>query len=446
MKHLVIIVLSAFLLISCNKKYNKSNDTIIIIGAGMSGLAAAKELTENGVENVIILEAQDRVGGRVRTDYSLGVAFDEGASWIHGPDGRNPITDLATSAGITTFLTDDDNAIVYNTDGTAYSDSYYAQQDSDFEDAIKAIENGGTQNQSFETVYSSLYSDKVNNAFWKFMLSSYIEFDTGGDISKLTSKYFYDDSSYSGDDVIVTNGYDKLPEMLAKNLDIRYNQKVTKIDYNKNNKIIVTASGQEFEADVVICTVPLGVLKKGVITFSPELSDEKQEAISQLEMGSINKFLLVWDTPFWDVDKQYIGYTPQEKGKFNFYLNMSKFTSANALMTFAFGDYGKTTETMSDTEVIAKIMTHLRNMYGQTIPEPTDMLRTKWGSNEFTYGSYSFVTVGGSSEAYNTLAESVDDRLYFAGEHTSFKYRSTVHGAYNSGIDAASELLKRFRK
>ena len=446
MKQLIIIFLAAFALISCNKKYKKSKDTVIVIGAGMSGLAAAKELIDNGVVNVIVLEAQDRVGGRVRTDYSLGVAFDEGASWIHGPDGRNPITDLASSAGAETFFTDDDNVIVYNTDGTVYTDAYYTQQDADFEDAIKAIENAGTEDKSWETVYSSLYSSKVEDPFWKFMVSSYIEFDTGGDIGKLTSKYFYDDSEYSGDDVIITNGYDKIPEMLAKDLDIRYNQKVTKIDYNKNNKIIVTASGQEFEADAVICTVPLGVLKKDVITFSPELSDEKKEAISQLDMGSINKFLLVWDAPFWDTDKQYIGYTPQEKGKFNFYLNVSKFTTVNALMTFAFGDYGLTTESMSDEEVIDAIMVHLRNMYGQTTPDPTEMLRTKWSENEFTYGSYSFVAFGGSSEAYNTLAESVDDRLYFAGEHTSFKYRSTVHGAYNSGVDAASELLKRFKK
>ena len=136
MKNLTIVVIIAFSLLSCNKKYIKSEDTVIVIGAGISGLATAKELKDNGVEHVIILEASDKSGGRMKTDRSLGFAFDEGASWIHKPIG-NPITDLAIEAGATTFLTDDENIIVYDQDGTAYSDETTGVEEDAFEKAVK---------------------------------------------------------------------------------------------------------------------------------------------------------------------------------------------------------------------------------------------------------------------------------------------------------------------
>jgi monoamine oxidase len=125
--------------------------------------------------------------------------------------------------------------------------------------------------------------------------------------------------------------------------------------------------------------VPLGVLKEEVISFTPALPSRLQSPIDKLEMGAINKFLCVWDTPFWDTDLQYIGYTPETKGKFNYFINVGKFTTANALMAFAFGDYSKSTEDMSDTEVIDEIMGHLKSIYGDNIPNPTSFLRTKWG-------------------------------------------------------------------
>ena len=91
-------------------------------------------------------------------------------------------------------------------------------------------------------------------------------------------------------------------------------------------------------------------------------------------------------------------------------------------------------------------MNNLKTIYGNDIPNPKEMLRTKWNANENALGCYSYVQQGGESNAYNVLAKSIDDRIYFAGEHTSFDYRGTVHGAYVSGVVAADEVLKRFKK
>lgn len=412
-----------------------TNKKILIIGAGIAGLAAAKYFKERGVE-VVLIEAQEKVGGRLRTDRSVGVAFDEGASWIHGPEG-NPITALATAAAATTFLTDDDNSVVFDVDGTLYADSVLTTEEAAFEAAVDAIE--GELDESFMDAFYAEYPAYENNRLWTYMLSAFLEFDTGADISRLSSLDFYDDEAFDGDDLIITNGFDKIANFLATDIDIRLNTKVERINYEEDS-IHVFTDQATFEADYVLLTVPLGVLKNDVISFMPSLPHRIQSAIDHLEMGSVNKFLCVWDTAFWDTDLQYIGYTPEEKGKFNYFLNAGKFTDANALMTFAFGDYSKTTETMTDAEIVEEIMSHLKTIYGDNIPNPTTMLRTKWVRNEFTFGSYSFATNGTRSTDFEAFEEQVENKIFFAGEHTSLDYRGTVHGAYLSGIREAEKI------
>lgn len=438
---LPLILMSPTLPSSCGKDEDdiKPNGKIvIIIGAGISGLSAAKKLKKKGF-TVIVLEAQEKVGGRLRTDRSLGVAFDEGASWIHGPNG-NPITNLASQSGANTFLTDDDNSAVFDINGTQYSDSVLTNTENQFNNAVDAVENAGNINQSFQSVFNSLYPAQANNRLWKYMLSAYLEFNTAGDISKLSSKYFYDDEEFSGDDVIITNGYDKVAEYLANGLDVSLNKRVSVIDYS-DQKVKVTANGNIIEGDYVIVSVPLGVLKNNAITFAPALPADKISAITKTNMGNVNKFLLVWNTAFWDTNLQYIGYTPDTKGKFNYFLNVKKFTPANALMTFAFGDYATTTESMSDNDIINEIMLHLKSIYGNSIPNPTNLLRTKWGQNINSFGAYSYATNGTTSADFDTLAESVNSRVFFAGEHTNREYRGTVHGAYLSGLREADKII-----
>ena len=418
---------------------NSNGKTVLVIGAGISGLAAAKKLKDKGF-TVIVIEAQEKIGGRLRTDRSMGIAFDEGASWIHGPNG-NPITKLASQAGANTYLTDDDNLAIFDSNGTAYSDDFLDSQYTQFENALNAVRSAGTKRQSFQTIFNSLYPTQANNRLWKYMLSAYLEFDTGGDISKLSSKYFYDDEEFSGKDVIVTNGYDKVANLLGQGLDIRLNSRVTEINYNATRSF-VKVNENSIEADYVIVSVPLGVLKNNSIAFKPSLPESKLSAIENIQMGNVNKFLFIWDTPFWDTNIQYIGYTPETKGKFNYFMNMLKFLpTTNGLMTFAFGDYATVTETMTDAQIKNEVMAQLKTIYGNSIPNPTNMLRTKWGQNINTFGAYSFATNGTTSADFETMAIEINNKLFFAGEHTERDYRASVHGAYLSGIREADKII-----
>lgn len=110
-------------------------------------------------------------------------------------------------------------------------------------------------------------------------------------------------------------------------------------------------------------------------------------------------------------------------------------------MAFTGGNFAREIEQLSATQISDRIMQVLRRSYGQHIPEPENLIITRWSQDPFTFGSYSYIPVGGDSSDRDLLAEPVNQRLFFAGEATSRKYPSTVHGAYLSGIREAQRLL-----
>ncbi len=424
--------------LSCSKSDDPGIETdkqVIVIGGGISGLAAARYLKDRGVD-VKVLEAQDRVGGRIKTDRSLGIPFDMGASWIHGQKG-NPIRALANQANASTYLTDDDNVVVYDIDGSTYPDKLLDAEEGLYDELLEMLD--GDLNVSFEEAFYSQHPQYQNNRLWTYMLSAYLEFDTGSDIGSLSSQDFYDDEAFSGKDRIITNGFDRLTDFLAEGLEVLLNAKVTSIDSSKELVQLESSLGN-FEADHVLITVPLGVLQQNIISFQPQLPASLSQSISKLKMGCVNKFLCLWDAPFWDTNLQYIGYTAQQKGKFNHFMNVGKFSKANGLMAFCFGDYATATESMTDSDVIEEMMVHLRVIYGKEIPNPIQMLRTKWLSNEYAFGSYSFVASGSRSSDIESFEDPVDNKLFFAGEHTSRDYRGAAHGAYLSGLREAEKI------
>ncbi len=435
----ILLLTPTILASSCNNDIDNepNGKTVIIIGAGISGLIAAKKLKENGF-SVIVLEAQDKVGGRLRTNRSLGVGFDEGASWIHGTDG-NPITSLAQQAGMNTFETIDESRKSYDIGGTLRTTTTYDNAEDELYEILNSMMSNGNQTQSFQTVFNNLYPTKANDRLWKFLLSTYVTFDCG-DLDKLSSLLYNEGEEFGGAEKIATNGYDTIPNYLVNGLNIQLNQRVSIVDYS-DTKVKITHNGIISESDYVLVTVPLGVLKNNTIQFVPSLPSAKQNAIQKVGMNCVNKFLLTWDVAFWD-DVQYISYTPEIRDKFNYFVNIKKIhPTVNALMTFAYADYGRQTETMSDSHIIDEIMSHLRDIYGSTIPNPTHLLRTKWQTNENSFGSYSYTAVDTEMQHFDDLAEEVNDKLFFAGEHTNADYYSTVHGAYLSGIREANKII-----
>jgi monoamine oxidase len=424
------------LLSACEKEIRPNGKSVIVVGAGIAGIAAAESLRKEGFA-VTVLEAQEKVGGRLRSNRSLGIAFDEGASWIHGVN-NNPITKLARQAGMDTYQTRDDSIKAYDLGGTAYTDAVFSNTEDALYETLRTLSSQGAANKSFEEVFFQRHPDRAGTRLWRFFLSTYMTFDTG-DLDKLSSLLYDAGEEYGGAEKIAVNGYDTIALHLAENLDVQLNERVSRIDYTAD-KVQVTHNGAVSEADYVLVTVPLGVLKNGAIEFLPALPADKQTAIQKVGMNCVNKFLLTWDATFWE-DVQYICYSPEAKDKFNYFVNVNKFhPGSHALMTFAYADYARQTETMTDAQVTEEILAHLRDMYGSSVPAPQNMLRTQWGGNPNAFGAYSYTAVGTEMRHFDDLANAVNNQLFFAGEHTDADYFSTVHGAYLSGIRAAEKI------
>lgn len=438
LKTVPLLLFPPSVLAACRQQNVGLNKSVIVIGAGISGLAAAKKLKEQAF-NVTVLEAQDRVGGRLRTNRDLGVPFDEGASWIHGVK-NNPITTLASQAGAKTTLANDEDIISYDLGGIKRTDSAYsAAEDKLYNDVLKNLKTSGSLDKSFETVFNSRYPQYANDRLWRFLLSAFVTFDLG-DLDKVSSLYYDEGEEFGGDEHFIVDGYDKIPQFLAQGLDVKLNERISKIDYSQS-KIKITSDKGVYEADYVIVSVPLGVLKNKSIEFSPALPTAKQTAIQKVGMNCVNKFILTWNTSFWD-DVQYISYTPDIKDKFNYFVNVKKIhPSVNALMTFAYADYARQTEAMTDSDIITEIMKHLKDIYGSNIPQPTKMLRTKWQSNINSFGGYSYTAVGTEMRHFTDLSDAINNQVFFAGEHTHTEYWSTAHGAYLSGIREADKII-----
>lgn len=413
--------------------------SVLVIGAGMAGLAAAKQLQQQG-RTVRILEARNRVGGRIYTDRSLGIPVDMGASWIHGPQG-NPITALAEAAGADTYLTDDESLVVYDRQGEAISDSVMDEAYEQYLALMEQVDDEARAGQSLAQAIAAIDPAFLADPLMIYQLSAYAEFDAGGAIEVLNAAEWDEDEAYPGADVLLPNGYDVLVDYLAQGLDIYLEHVVQRIHITDSGVEVQTNQGT-FSAEYCVCTLPLGVLKAGAVTFDPPLPAAFQEAITKVGLGHVNKIALRFPVQFWESDLQYMGYVAQIKGQYPYMMNVSKFVpGVNMLMTFALGAYGLVAETQTDEQIQNDILSMLRTIYGDT-PAPDGVLISRWTQDPYSRGSYSLAGVDTRATHFEQFAEDVAGRLFFAGEHTTARQRSTVHGAYNSGLRAADAILR----
>ena len=414
---------------------------VIVIGAGIAGLAAARRLVELGYET-IVLEADSAPGGRIKTDWSLGAPFEVGAGWIHGPEG-NPISELADAAEAKPFVTDDENYRVFAANGDAVSTDDIEAGYERLEDLYAAIDDEFDADQALSRAMARMGGKLGSDPMIDWMSSAYTEFSTGGSIDKLSAYYFDEDGVYPGEDVVLLNGYDAIIKQMAGDLDIRLNTRVTSIAYEKGDGALVSTDKGDFESSFVICTVPLGVLKAGDIEFDPPLPKSHRRGIDKIGMGNVTKLALKFDEVFWPEDVQYFGLMTETRGRWNYLLNYRTFSEENILLGLCVGGYAEKAEAMSDQDMVADCMQAVRTMFGAEAPEPSGYLATRWSTNPNSRGAYSYSAVGSKPEHYDDLAKPVADTILLAGEHTGFEYHATVHGAYLSGLNAAQIIEDR---
>ena len=421
---------------------------VIVVGAGISGLAAATALRKAGY-TVIVLEARNRIGGRVWTNRDLGAPLDLGASWIHGIDG-NPLTDLAKQFKLKTLPTDYDAMTIYDADGREFSDAEQDRIDERFDDLEAALdklrqkmERADADDISLQKGIDQVLSGQKLNAKERaqltYAINTTIEHEYASDVNDLSIYYWDDAGGFDGGDHLFPNGYGGIADGLARDLDIRLSHIVSRVAYDNSGVTISTNKG-EFRGERAVITLPLGVLKGNSVTFAPALPARKREAIRKLGVGVLNKVYLRFPEAFWDTEYEMLGYVSQRKGEWCEWLNIYFYTKQPILLGFNAGTYGLAIEKLSDAEVIKAAMATLRTMYGNDTPQPTGSLITRWGRDPFAGCSYSHMGIDSTRDDLDILGEPVAKRLFFAGEATHPEYPATVHGALLSGRRAAEQI------
>ena len=419
------------------------NADVLVIGAGIAGLRAAEVLVSNG-RRVIVLEARDRLGGRIYTDRSWGVPVELGASWIHGVE-NNPIAALAAAKGIKTQSTDYESN-TYGADGKPLGDDALDGIEEQVAELVEAGREGSPDTDeplraALDRAIAAADLDPSELLNIEMGITESIEHEYATDTVNLSATNFDDGADEGGGDALLPEGYDKVVAAVANGLDVRLGHVVSRIDTSGDRAVVVTSQG-DFEAGAVVVTVPLGVLKAGSIQFSPALSEPKSRAIAKLGMGTLSKSCLRFESQFWPDDAELIDIVPSasRRGQWVESLSLTSLVDVPALMMFNAGEFARAVEAMTDAEVIASASAALTPAFPE-VPAPTGLLRSAWSVDPFSLGSYSFIGVGGSLADRDALAEP-DGRRVFAGEACSRDHAGTVHGAYSSGEAAAKTLLR----
>lgn len=418
---------------------------VLVLGAGICGLAAARELASRGFE-VVVLEARDRVGGRLWTDESLGVPVDLGAAWIEGIRG-NPITALADRHGVAHAFSDADSLLLWDADGRGLNRAEReeirgesARLIAALEELTEELDTDISVAEGIRRVFEGERPFDFERRALDWFVAAEIEADAAAPASEL-SLLAEDDEEFPGDDHLLHGGYGRLAAALARGLDVRLRQEVRRVAYGRAG-VRVEAAGGAFEADAAVVTLPLGVLRAGAVVFDPTLPSEKRAALQGLAMGLANKVVLAFPEVRWPRHVQYLGYLSSTPGEFPVLLSLTPFLGAPVLVAYVAGEFARELERRPDAEVVDGAVRILRTMLGPGLPAPTGARVTRWGADPFTRGAYSFLPVGGRGESRDVLAQPVGARLFFAGEATSRSYPGTVHGAYLSGLREAERIAR----
>ncbi|CAI9787119.1 unnamed protein product [Fraxinus pennsylvanica] len=437
-----------------------SSPSVIVIGSGFAGIAAARAL-HDAMFQVIVLESRDRIGGRVHTDYSSGFPVDLGASWLHGVCKENPLAPVIGRLGLPLYRTSGDNSVLYDHDLESYAlydlDGNQVPQElvsktgETFESILKEtdlVRQEFSGDMSIQRAISivlerrpDLRLEGLAHKVLQWCLCR-MEGWFAADADTISVKCWDQEVLLPGGHGFMVRGYLPVINTLAKGLDIRLGHRVTKVVRRYNGVKVTVEDGRTFIADAAVLTVPLGVLKSNCIKFEPRLPKWKEEAINDLGIGIENKIVLLFEKVFWP-NVEFLGVVAETSHGCSYFLNLHKATGHSALVYMPAGQLARDIEKLSDEAAANVAFTQLLKLLpNASASPPIQYLVSHWGTDKNSLGSYSYDTVGKSHDLYERLRIPLDN-LFFAGEATSIDYPGSVHGAYFTGLMAAEDCRMR---
>jgi polyamine oxidase len=434
-------------------------ERVIVVGAGMSGLVAARLLHDSGFA-VTVLEARKRIGGRTWTDDSLGAPLDLGGSWVHGVDG-NPLTLWCDKLGVALVESQGDRLLI---DDRATAPTREGQRKRAVMGRMAfkaAIEWASWRSKAMARVWGPR-SLSVKQAVEPLLRASWLP-----EVDKLVVGTFIEMSegvmgapweSVSAEEWFPTEGLERnaqprggfrtLLEDAAQNMAIRFDAAVQRIAWGDAGVTAILASGEKVEADRALITVPLALLRAGQPALDPLPPEDQQKAIGRVGYGAgtLGKIYLRFPRRFWPEHPKWFGRlpdSPERRGTFNTWVNHEHETGQHILLSFSNGaTAARLDRTASDAEVKEVALASLRKMFGAAVVEPEAMLYPRWLSDPWSRGGYSYPGVGSAPEDREVYARPLGRRVFFAGEATEPVEYGTVHAALWSGEQAAEAIFQ----
>jgi monoamine oxidase len=437
---------------------------VLVVGAGMAGLTFANALRNAGVE-VLVLEARERIGGRLWTRDVGGVPIDFGGSWIHDPKG-NPMSAFADQAGVARTPVDPTNdlATIHAYDertGTllkpdiVHAFAGYEGFEETAGDWLRQVGNQASMRDGIEAYYAdvglAMTADQRRRAehVTRFIHEAF----DAGPWDRISLYYDVNSpiDSYGGSEFgdFPVGGYTRLVQAMAGSMAVKLGHRVTRIVQSANGVIVeaeVDGQALHFEGSHVLVTLPLGVLKAGRVAFDPPLSAARQDAVARLGFGNFEKIAMTFEHAFWEdgtppgTHLYFLSANTDYPMEFPFFLDYQHAIGQPALVGFATADFARHFVQLTPDAIQARAMAILREAYGAAIPDPLAALTSSWGNDPYTLGCYSYLAVGSTPADMDALAEP-QGRVLFAGEASNSARYGYADGALSSGLREARRLL-----
>jgi monoamine oxidase len=440
-----------------------SEQSVLILGSGAAGLAAARDLAAAGFK-VMLIEARDRVGGRVHTHHNSSlIPVELGAEFVHGQHPQ--LLQIIENSGRP--LCDVTHHHWYLENG-AVSDSH------DFWHKLTKLTNLMSLDQpdrSLQDFLDSLPNDEAT-ARAKAVATRYVEGFHAGSVNRIGVHGLIKanealDEIDGNNPFRILGGYDIVTETLRAEAEahgaiLHLNTIVKEIRWSRNQVEVVCIADkrlQKFEGSRAVITLPLGVLQakhhqRGAVRFVPELPRQTQAAIDGIEMGQATRITLQFRERFWEKleltgteckeNLAQLGFVHYPEAPFATWWTLLPVRTA-MMVGWAGGPAAEAFVGRGKEYAVEQALTSLRQILGVSEESLRNLLLAAythdWGSDPLARGAYAYLPVNGL-DAQQTLARPLDDTIYFAGEAISVGHIGTVHGAIASGRLAAAEILR----
>ena len=451
---------------------------VLILGAGMAGIATAKTLQEQGVRNFLIIEARDRIGGRIRSEEFGGFCVELGAQWIHevNPDEdpfttAHPLWAAANRCGLRGNFTKLNSFVLY--DGSTRINGSHTISQYEIVDEAAKLESEvkqrlGEEDISVRKEYTRLRWNSRSFPVCQAVEWFYFDYAFANaqppENTSLFGFYRAETHTFGSLDFRVTDqrGYEYLAHCIA-NTFLRVNDErlhlntvVTRINWsNKGVCVDVMEEGtpKSYCAKYAVCTFSVGVLQSDQNKlFRPRLSERKRKAINQFSMGTLLRIYLQFNSSFWD-DVEFIVRVDATRERYPLFRPLDDLNghfpdlkNTNILAASITGSFATKVCTQPVEKTVQEVITILQEMYpSANISNPSRVLIPNWAIDPLYQGTYSNVQPGATSRAWHDLAAPCG-HLYFSGEALNKEHRATTHGAYLSGVSTAKTIASRLFK